>query len=92
MKTMNHGLQTLCENFLKKLYSNATMSTTDGGCSSLDVPGLLIFGLLILDSMNLLTNNIWDIEQNIFLLFSFVVCGHGDQTPDSDIKILKQHG
>ena len=63
------------------------MSTTDGGCSSLDLPGLLI-----LDSMNLLTNNIWDIEQNIFLLFSFVVCGHGDQTPDSDIKILKQHG
>ena len=30
MKVINHGLQTLSENFLKKLYPNATMSTEGG--------------------------------------------------------------
>ena len=30
MEIINHGLQTLSENFPKKLHQNVTMSTTEG--------------------------------------------------------------
>ena len=35
MKIMNHGLQSLNENFSKKLNRNDTMSSTEGGVYSL---------------------------------------------------------